>query len=174
MNPRARRFDALYAEHYRSVYAFVYRRLAPRTSDVADVTADVFAVAWRRLDDVPGGNSERLWLYGVAHNCVVRAQRGSLRRRRLIGRLAQQARLDEPADDVTGRREQVREGMSRLRPRDREVLQLVMWDGLSHAEAASVLGCSVNAVAQRLHTARERLRKELVGPAPGSAELTTK
>ena len=70
MDARRSRFDALYAEHYRTIYAYVYRRLAPSVSDVADVTADVFSVAWRRLDDVPSGKEEVLWLYGVAFRCV--------------------------------------------------------------------------------------------------------
>lgn len=55
----------------------------------------------------------------------------------------------------------VREAIEQLRPVDREVLQLVLWDGLSHAEAGQVLGCSSNAVALRLHKAKERLRAAL-------------
>jgi RNA polymerase sigma-70 factor (ECF subfamily) len=70
VDSRQRRFDVLYARHYRAIYAYVRRRLQ---SDAADVTAEVFAVAWRRLDDVPGGDREILWLYGVAHNQVGRA-----------------------------------------------------------------------------------------------------
>jgi DNA-directed RNA polymerase specialized sigma24 family protein len=36
-----------------------------------------------------------------------------------------------------------------------------MWEGLTHAEAARVLGGSANAIALRLHKARARLRSEL-------------
>ena len=57
----------------------------------------------------------------------------------------------------------MRDAMERLRPVDREVLQLVMWEVLTHAEAAQVLGCSTNAVAVRLHKARKRLQTELEG-----------
>jgi RNA polymerase sigma-70 factor (ECF subfamily) len=71
----------------------------------------------------------------------------------------------------------VRDAIERLRPVDREVLELVMWEGLTHAEAAQVLGCSTNAVAVRLHKARKRLQAEL-GRGEASApdrgiELTT-
>jgi RNA polymerase sigma-70 factor, ECF subfamily len=38
-----------------------------------------------------------------------------------------------------------------------------MWEGLTHAETAHVLGCSTNAVAIRLHKARKRLQEELKG-----------
>lgn len=174
VDPRRSRFDALYAEHYRAIYAYVYRRLAPRVSDVADVTADVFAVAWRRLDDVPTGQEELLWLYGVAGRCVARARRTHLRRLRLRRRLAEEASTRPATSEVAARDEELRDAIERLRPQDREVLRLVLWEQLTHAEAAVVLGCSVNAVAQRLHTARERLRAELARPTPGPAEMTTR
>jgi RNA polymerase sigma-70 factor (ECF subfamily) len=58
--------------------------------------------------------------------------------------------------------------MEKLKPADREVLQLVTWDGLSHAEAAEVLGCTSNAVALRLHKARSRLRR-ILSPPPDPA-----
>ena len=62
-------------------------------------------------------------------------------------------------------RDRVQAAISRLKPSDRDVLSLVLWEQLSHSEAARVLGCSVNAVALRLHKARSRLRKELaLGP----------
>jgi DNA-directed RNA polymerase specialized sigma24 family protein len=75
-----------------------------------------------------------------------------------MARMAEQARL--PAGE-RGSSAGVLEAIDRLRSADREVLKLVLWEGLNHAEAASVLGCSVSAVAQRLHRARERLRSEL-------------
>jgi RNA polymerase sigma-70 factor (ECF subfamily) len=55
----------------------------------------------------------------------------------------------------------VRAALQELRPLDREVIRLVYWDGLSHGEAASVLGCSVNAVALRVKKAKVRLQTRL-------------
>lgn len=164
VDPRQRRFDLLYAQHYRAIYAYVHRRL---DADAADVTAEVFAVAWRRLDDVPASDEELLWLYGVAHRYVVRAHRSTRRRLRLAARLAEQARLQ-----TTGHasHDRVRDAIDRLRPADREVLKLVLWEGLTHTEVAAVLGCSANAVAQRLHRARERLRSQLSDQEDGDQE----
>ena len=42
---------------------------------------------------------------------------------------------------------------------DREILLLSAWDDLSISEIATVLGCSENAAALRLHRARLRLTK---------------
>jgi RNA polymerase sigma-70 factor (ECF subfamily) len=44
---------------------------------------------------------------------------------------------------------------------DRELLALVGWEGLDHAQIATVLGCSRNAVRIRLHRARKRFRRAL-------------
>jgi RNA polymerase sigma-70 factor (ECF subfamily) len=166
------RFAAVYDAHYRAIYAYVYRRLTPRGDEVRDVVAEVFSVAWRRIKHVPGGEEELIWLYGVARRCVLRAQRSYRRRLRLLTRLSEEARA-RPTDDPTASGEdEVRDAIERLRPLDREVLRLVMWEGLSHSEAAGVLGCSVNAVAQRLHNARERLRVDLTRSAAGAPEPT--
>ena len=49
---------------------------------------------------------------------------------------------------------------SRLSTQDREVLNLAAWEGLPHREIAEVLGCSIDAVDQRLHRAKQRLAKQ--------------
>jgi RNA polymerase sigma factor (sigma-70 family) len=162
---RRRRFDELYRSHYRAIYAYVYRRLGSATGEAADVAADVFAIAWRRIEDVPAEPEDRLWLYGVARRRVMRQQRSGARRLRLHARLRDHAR--EATDASHDAADRVREAIAGLRAGDREVLTLVMWEGLSHAEAAEVIGCSVNAVALRLSRARQRLRKALdASPSP--------
>jgi hypothetical protein len=62
------RFAELYRDHGRFVLAYALRRAVPE--DAADVVAETFLVAWRRLDDVPGDGRARLWLYGVAHRVL--------------------------------------------------------------------------------------------------------
>jgi RNA polymerase sigma factor (sigma-70 family) len=160
---REESFTALYVEHYPAIYAYVHRRLVGLGAEVSDVVADVFSVAWRRLDNVPEAPEDRLWLYAVARRCVARAHRSGWRRWRLRARLSQEARATTEGRSEDARVSLVREAMERLRPVDREVLRLVMWEGLAHAEAAQVLGCSTNAVAVRLHRARKRLRTALEG-----------
>jgi DNA-directed RNA polymerase specialized sigma24 family protein len=80
---REDRFEAFYVRHYPAIYAYVHRRLVGLGSEVGDVVADVFSVAWRRLDEVPDAPQDRLWLYAVARRCVARARRSSWRRWRL-------------------------------------------------------------------------------------------
>src|ERR1700756_2382861 len=80
------RFERLYGEHGRALLAYALRRTSD-AQDAADVVADVFLVAWRRLDDVPSGDGGRLWLYGVARHALANQQRSERRRERLAERL---------------------------------------------------------------------------------------
>jgi len=177
---RESRFRALYLEHYGAIHAYAVRRLVS-AEDIGDAVADTFTVAWRRIADVPPPPQDRLWLYGVARR-VVAGRRRSLRRgRSLLARLA--AIGAEPAGvaaapgagAVDGR---VIEALEQLRPGEREALMLVVWDQLSHAEAARVLGCSENAVGIRVHRARTRLRAALdsygqpPAPRPAAGAMT--
>lgn len=155
------RFQLFYETYYSAVYAFALRRLLGSSrEDASDITAEVFATAWRRVDQIPEAPEDRLWIYGVARRVLSRHERGVRRRSRLLRRLEFGRSLEIEVEDL-GTREQVQAAISRLKSSDRDVLSLVFWEQLSHAEAARVLGCSVNAVALRLHKAKNRLRKEL-------------
>ena len=61
--PPEARCDALYRTYFRTVLAYVRRREFSE-SEVVDIVADVFAVAWRRIDSVPESPGDLLWLYG--------------------------------------------------------------------------------------------------------------
>jgi RNA polymerase sigma-70 factor (ECF subfamily) len=52
----------------------------------------------------------------------------------------------------------VRDALAALAPRDRELLLLVEWEGLTPAEAAAVVRRPPVAVRVRLHRARRRFR----------------
>lgn len=161
---REHRFRALYQAYYRAILAYAVRRLRP-AEDAADVVADVFTTAWRRIDQVPPPPGDQLWLYGVAQRVVAGRYRSARRRQNLTARLRADHGLLAPelpgARDSTG--DLLLAALDRLPPTQRDALQLVLWEQLSHAEAAQVLGCSANAVAIRVHRAKQRLRDELTG-----------
>lgn len=158
--PEARqRFEEIYLAHYQAVSSYVTRR-ASSPDEIADLIAETFLTAWRRLADVPAGDEARLWLYGVARRVLANHHRAESRRNALAVRLREnlilwaESVIDQPHDEA-------REAFSRLSGDDRELLSLVGWEGLSNAELAKVLGCSRGAVRIRLHRARKRLAAEL-------------
>jgi RNA polymerase sigma-70 factor (ECF subfamily) len=168
------RLESLFEAHHRALLAYAARR-TPTLTDAEDVVAEVFLVAWRRLDDVPEGDGALPWLYGVARKTIGNQRRGRFRRRRLQERLEQTAeRPTQPAAAPSGA-EPVLAVLDRLSESDRELLRLVAWEELSHAEIAAVLGISVNAVAIRLHRARAKLEQALVkGPGGWRTWLSVK
>jgi RNA polymerase sigma factor (sigma-70 family) len=163
------RFEGCYTAHYQAVAGYVGRRVAPDEAD--DVIAQVFLAAWRRLEQVPAPPQDRLWLFGVARKAIADHHRSRQRRRRLGARLAGDAATVPvlPADPDP-RCEDVLAAMTALRPAEQEALRLVLWDELTHAEAAELLGCSVNAFELRYRRARNAVRDAVSVAAPRPAK----
>jgi RNA polymerase sigma-70 factor (ECF subfamily) len=142
------------------VHAYCLRRAG--AADVDDAVAEVFEVAWRRRVDMPRGDQALPWLYGVARNVLRHQWRSTSRFRRLTARVAGVRELPPPGpEQVVVEAEEyvrVRRAVSQLSANDQEVLLLAAWEGLSHAEIATVLDCSTDAVDKRLQRAKQRLR----------------
>jgi len=169
-------FSRLYREQGRAILAYALRRVDDR-EDAADVVAETFLIAWRRLAEVPAGAEARLWLYAVARRTIANLHRSERRRTRLGGRLAESLRTElatqpAPSDEAA----EALRAMGELGEEDRELLLLVAWEGLSPSEAARVIGVSSLAARSRLHRARRRLKALIEGskpPAHRSSELDT-
>ncbi len=159
------RFRSLYDCTLSRTSTFVRRGMAADFSNVEDVVAEVYLVAWRRLEHVPSPPEDQLWLFGVANKVVANHRRSVIRRSRLQSRLDQEpVRVVPPieADD------EVRAALRGLPRREREALHLVIWEGLTSEEAARVAGCSPNAIRSRVHRAKRRLRSRLSVEEPTS------
>jgi len=161
------RFAELWRDNYPPVLAYLARRAPDQARDLA---ADVFTVAWRRLSDVP--EDPLPWLIGVARKVLANDRRAARRRSALRLRLAtERAPL---ADDPAARFDSpdLQQAWRSLSARDRELLALLAWEGLTPAQAALVLGCSEGALAVRLHRARARLARALADPRPAGEPPT--
>lgn len=152
------RFGELYREQARAILAYALRRVE-NPEDASDVVAETFLVAWRRLDEVPVGRREKLWLYAVARRVTANVRRAEGRRTRLAERLSEVLPTELAIDSgLGGKATEVLRAMAGLGEEERELLLLVTWDELSPSEAAKVLGLSPLAARSRLHRARRRLR----------------
>jgi RNA polymerase sigma-70 factor (ECF subfamily) len=154
------RFEEIFDAHEVRVRAFVLRRLR-EVQDAEDVVAETFAIAWRRIGDVP---PEALpWLYVTARLVLANHRRSAGRRSALVDAVVAQAAIasDSPAEsDESG----VLEALAGLSEADQEALLLVAWEGLNHRQAARAAGCSVPAFAARHRRARRRLVEAMRGP----------
>ncbi|MEU2335569.1 RNA polymerase sigma factor [Streptomyces sp. NPDC013172] len=173
-------FEEFYRRHVDGVTRFVARRITDPHL-VADLTAEVFLAMLDSADSYrPGRGSETAWLYGIARNVVSVEWRRAARESRAVGRFAGR-RLLEP-DDVTRLEERIdaeaaarhhREALTGLPEGERAVVELVVVDQLTVAEAAAALGIRPVAARVRLHRARKALRAatehaELPGRPSGS------
>ena len=159
MPAREDRLARLYDKYNRAIRAYCLRRV--RDDDVSDAVADVFAVAWRRIDDVPIEEVALPWLYGVARRVVADHYRSQNRRTRLTAKVSgvRPPVPIQPDLQVVQLAEyhQVHEALAALRGKDREILLLAAWEELSNSEIAEIVGCSTTAAAQRLYRAKQRL-----------------
>jgi len=152
-----RHFDSLFAAFGSDIVAYCGWR-AGSASDAEDAVAEVFLTAWRRLDELPEGDAARVWLYATARRVIANQRRSSRRRVALHERLAFEAASVSEEQPSSEREETVHEALRYLGPRDREVLLLAEWEGLSAAQIAAVLGCLTVTARGRLHRARSRFR----------------
>jgi RNA polymerase sigma-70 factor (ECF subfamily) len=153
---RRRRLEALYAAHGNAVHAYAARRIGPASAD--DTVSEVFVVAWRRLEAIPEDGSLP-WLLACARRVLANQRRSDRRLVALRSRLAGGVR--QAGHEYEGSVGVVTEALGELRGRDREVLLLTAWEGLTPSEAAIVLGCTREAFNVRLHRARRRLEAVL-------------
>lgn len=163
---RRLRLEALFCAHDAAVRAYARRRVDPASAD--DVASEVFAIAWRRLEDVP--EDALPWLLGCARRVIAHQQRRAHRDAALVGRLEAVAAIaPSVVGDIRGDVALAR-ALAELSDRDRELLLLIAWEDLDPAQAAKVLGCSRNALAVRLHRARRRLAAALARADPDARD----
>lgn len=160
--------DAAFREMYdataRRVYAFVRRRTDETTAE--SIVSDVFLKAWKRRDQLTGDPLP--WLLVVARTSLYDHWRSEGRRQRLTEdfTVLHRGEVVDGVDGVAIERAVLAKSLAELSSDDREALLLVGWDGLSHADAATVAGCSVTAFKTRVSRARRRLAQLLEPTGP--------
>ncbi len=167
---RQSRFERLVAETSSDLLAYSLRR-ATSPEDAADVVAETFLIAWRKIDKLPPGAEARLWLFGVARNVLRRGSRKLRLEHDAVERLGRELRQAiAPAQSEES--PVLRSALAALPESQREVLLLAAWEELTPREIAAVTGVPVNLVRVRLHRARARLRGELERPSLVRAACT--
>jgi RNA polymerase sigma-70 factor (ECF subfamily) len=153
-------FEDLYRSSRDDVYSYVAGLLQDRSA-AEEVTATAFERAYRRWSRFdPERGSPRAWLFGIARNAAL----DELRRR---GRHAEM--VGEPADpgapsgadeaEASLHRAALASAVATLSPRERELVALKFFAGLSNREIAAVIGVSESNAGTRLHRVVNKLRE---------------
>ncbi len=156
-------FERLYRSSRDDVYAYAAGLLRDRTA-AEDVTAAAFERAFRKRSRFNADRgSARAWLFGIARNAAL----DELRRR---GRQAELNTDPVDAASLPDRGEQRSElrllldgALGKLEARERELIALKFFAGLSNAEIGRVIGTSATNVGTKLHRTMDKLREACDG-----------
>jgi RNA polymerase sigma factor (sigma-70 family) len=157
-------FEALYRASRDDLYAYVAGLLRDRSA-AEEVTAQAFERAWRRRRQLnPRRGTARAWLFGIARNAAL----DELRRLSRANRMPDPGPAGDPLSSAGGDPAEVavdRTFLSRavetLSGRERELIALKYFAGLSNAEIATVIGTSESNAGTRLHRVIEKLRRSI-------------
>ncbi|MBX7552087.1 sigma-70 family RNA polymerase sigma factor [Streptomyces sp. tea 10] len=130
-------FTDVYRAHYEDVLRFVRRRA--HSMNVDDIVGETFLAAWRRRRELPA--HPRPWLFGVARNVMLNADRSARRQSALVVHIRQatEAGCHETAIDATAQvdsRIDLVAAWQSLTPADQEVLALHVWEELTRRRTA--------------------------------------
>jgi RNA polymerase sigma-70 factor, ECF subfamily len=150
-------FAALVRLHQRMVYSLAYR-MSGSSADADDLAQETFIRAHQSLGSYRGASRFSSWLYRIALNQCLN-WRSRERRRGVVDRQWTDAEALATPDDVEG--ERVQRALNQISPKQRAAIVLTVYEGMTHAEAASVLGCAEKTLSWRLFAARRRLSRLL-------------
>ena len=150
-------FDELYRRYVRSMFGLALRRLGDR-GRAEDAVQETFAAVWRSARSYrPERGPAAPWLYAVARNAITDRLRA---RTDTPGELPDRA-TDEPGPSDRAETAyvawQVHRALEELPHREREVVELAYWSGLSQSEVADFLGIPLGTVKTRTRSALMRL-----------------
>jgi RNA polymerase sigma-70 factor (ECF subfamily) len=155
--------EELYARYARPVLGLALRRLGDR-GRAEDAVQETFVSIWRaaktyRPERGPGAP----WLYAVARNAIVDRSRARSETPVEVpdepsAELGPDARAEE-----SWARGRVHRALEELPEREREVIELAYWRGLSQSEVAESLGLALGTVKTRTRSGLQRLATLLEG-----------
>lgn len=154
-------FSALVERHYGFIFRLAYR-LTGHRADAEDVAQEVCARLGRAIRDYRGGAAFTTWLYAIVVNAVRDLGRKSAResaKAEAFGVHALVAGDGEAGLQAEDPVEAMWAAVRQLPPKQGEAVTLVYGEGMSHAEASDLMGCSEATVSWHIHEAKKRLRQ---------------
>jgi RNA polymerase sigma-70 factor (ECF subfamily) len=150
-------FEELYRRYTRPVLGLALRRLGDR-GRAEDAVQDAFTAIWRSAGSFdPERGQGGAWLYTVARNAIVD---GARRRPEPPMEAPDEASGDRGPDEraeASWLAWRVHSALERLPERERPVIELAYWGGLSQSEISERLGVPLGTIKTRTRSALGRL-----------------
>lgn len=170
-------FRQLVERHQRAVINMIYRAIGDQW-EAEDLAQRVFVQVYRAAPRYQPTAKFTTWLFTITHNLIRNEHRRRARHKaESLDRLTQPDQFDEmpqpmadtqvqdPSSETIRRELQtaIHAAVRALPDRQRTVVILCRFEGLSYEEIAEVLNCSVSSVKSLLHRARQTLKEQLKG-----------
>lgn len=162
-------FMMLVKKYERPVYGLILRMVGNR-EDAADLTQETLLKAFKGLKDFKEKSGFHTWLHRIAVNLTLnflkksREQKTHLEYIDSMANEETQIQTELESSEVASSeelREQIEKALADLPQIYKIAFYLVVFQGMSHREAAGVLGCSEGTVSWRIHEARKILKEKL-------------
>ncbi len=140
---RKEAFGELYDRYIEKIYRFVYYKTQHKET-AEDIVSDVFMKAVAKLDDFDASaGTFQAWIYRIARNAVIDHYRGRKQDQNIedIWDLAATGDIERDTD-MKNRLAQVEKYLSTLKPEQRDIIMLRIWQDLPYQEIAAILGKS--------------------------------
>ena len=165
--------NELMERHAQKLFHYLIRLLQVE-SDAADVAQEAFVRVYQHRSKFDPRQKFSTWLYTIATNLA--RDRLKWRSRHPEVSLNAETDSDSSLESVlpdssakpdetllnSERAESVRKAVAELPDELRTPLILAEYEGLSHAEIAGIIKCSIKAVESRIYRARQQLRAKLL------------
>jgi RNA polymerase sigma-70 factor (ECF subfamily) len=154
-------FEQLFRRYSKSLADFAFTTVGDRDA-AEDIVHSLFVGLWHNRAELPVPRNVRAYLLTSIRNRSITYLRSEKTRVTALERLAVSRIEDHAAPAEDERAELVRAAIRRLPRRCREVVILVRFNHLSHAEAGGVLGIAPKTVEIHLARAIRLLREALL------------
>ena len=157
-------FEALVRNHQRMVHSLTFR-MTGSLADAEDLAQETFIRAYEQIGGFRGTAKFSTWLYRIAMNTCLNWRQSEARRFHLHENCAREISTHHLNGEISSgenqSNQQVQAALLKLPAKQRSAIVLTIYDGLNHAEAAQILGCSETTVSWRVFAARRKLKSWL-------------
>lgn len=160
---RSEAMAELYDSYAAAIYKFIfYKTMHKETAE--DLTSKVF---FKVLEKISSFNSEkssfRTWLYTVARNTVIDHYRTQKKNKNIedVWDLSSKEEVDEIVENRL-QLEKVQEALKDLKPEQREIVLLRIWQGMTYQEIAEAIGSTEGACKMKYTRAMKVVKDNII------------
>ena len=155
MKQYEKEFTNVVRENKATIYTVCYMFSSDK-DEVDDLFQEVLVALWQGLDSFRGESALRSWIYRIAFNTCISAERKKRRRADSV-RLDMNINLFADTDDDSRQAQMLRKRIGKLGVFDRAII-LLWLENLSYEEIGAIVGISAKNVSVRLVRIREQLK----------------